>query len=263
MTEIKSLIPQVLPGLDLEKCKESYSHIELTEEERELALYEARKKKDSIIKENAYWEKVRKQSEPVVLLNPALQKYVLGKHKEPFVLDEWNKEIFKELTLYFNNDPTFEKEGRSLKKGIFIFGSVGCGKTSLLKMFSENPKQSYFVADCNFVAKKFSEEGYAGIEKYFQPAKSATNIFGHNSFGYCFDDLGTEREKKHFGNAANVMEEIILGWYNKMQNPERLHISTNLNAEMIEQVYGQRIRSRMREMFNFFEFKIGAPDRRK
>jgi DNA replication protein DnaC len=41
------------------------------------------------------------------------------------------------------------------------------------------------------------------------------------------------------------------------------HITTNLSASEIENVYGNRIRSRLREMINLIGFEKGIDDKRK
>lgn len=263
--EIKSLLPEKNSETNY---KTGYAHITLTEEESDKALYDARKKKDGEIRAAEYWEKVKKGPEIIKLNNEQLQKYVSGKmltqSGKTFLVDKWNKEIFDFLTLYFNNDPMFETAGYSLNKGILIQGGVGCGKTTLLKMFSQNPKASYIFTACDKIASKFSEGGFPEIEKYNAPVKTTTDAFGHSLYGIFFDDLGTDREKKYFGNEANVMEDILLSWYNRFDStPERIHLTTNLSFDEIEQKYGTRCRSRMREMFNVFQFSEEAPDRRK
>lgn len=39
-------------------------------------------------------------------------------------------------------------------------------------------------------------------------------------------------------------------------------MTTNLNAEELERLYGDRVRSRLREMFNLISFPPEAKDRR-
>lgn len=264
------LIPGVKPSVPF---KDQFTEIVLTQDEIDYALFEVRKKKDAINRENAYWEKVRQADKPIILTSYQLCDYIIKKAKERganFVVDDHNKKIVELLCLYFTNDPAFETAGYSLKKGILIQGGVGCGKTTLMRLLMENQKQSYFISRCNDIASAFSLGGYKGkdgndgIDKYFHPMKYTRDVFGFVSRGFCFDDLGTERNKKHYGNEANVMEEIILGWYDKFETrPERIHITTNLTADDITEMYGTRVRSRMREMFNILTFDQKAPDRRK
>jgi hypothetical protein len=41
------------------------------------------------------------------------------------------------------------------------------------------------------------------------------------------------------------------------------HATTNLSASDLEAIYGNRLRSRMREMFNLISFPNDTPDKRK
>jgi DNA replication protein DnaC len=41
------------------------------------------------------------------------------------------------------------------------------------------------------------------------------------------------------------------------------HATTNLSAEELEKLYGNRVRSRMREMFNLIAFGADVADKRK
>lgn len=41
------------------------------------------------------------------------------------------------------------------------------------------------------------------------------------------------------------------------------HATTNLSAPELKDYYGNRVRSRMREMFNLIEFDGGAKDKRR
>ena len=71
------------------------------------------------------------------------------------------------------------------------------------------------------------------------------------------------------------MGEILLSRYdvitsdNQMLKPTHskplalTHITTNLNAQELEEKYGERVRSRMRAMFNLFAFDQNTTDKRK
>ena len=80
---------------------------------------------------------------------------------------------------------------------------------------------------------------------------------------YCFDDLGTEQQIKHFGNDCNVMVEILITRYEEfISNGSITHITTNLSASEIEKAYGNRVRSRLRQMFNLIAFDKETKDKR-
>jgi len=81
---------------------------------------------------------------------------------------------------------------------------------------------------------------------------------------YFFDDLGTENNLKYFGNECNVMTEILLSRYDLFVSRQMLtHLTTNLNSSEIEDIYGTRVRSRLREQFNLIAFDANAKDSNK
>ena len=80
----------------------------------------------------------------------------------------------------------------------------------------------------------------------------------------CLDDLGVEQNIKYFGNECNTIGEVILHRYELYINQQIItHATTNLNAAELEKWYGNRVRSRMREMFNLIGFPQTTPDKRK
>lgn len=265
--------------MNLDEKLESYKHITLTQEQEiqitKTAILKAKEDIDKAQKEKEYWATVHKPKVYPIYSAEVFNGRIIQQIKKTvknFVIDEYNEEIIFDLACYFTNDKRFEeKNGWKLDKGILLFGNVGCGKTTLMRMFRDNQVASYFVISCRKVASEFSDGGKDGgrqaIAKYFGEYQSATAgvKFGHEqSVGICFDDLGTEEIQKHFGNQANVMAETILNRYDlfyKMRN--KTHITTNLTADQIEETYGTRVRSRMREMFNKIVFDSKAPDRRK
>lgn len=261
--------------LNLDKILESYKDVELTEVEIKNLILEAKKKKVEEQKSKEYWARVVAESNPPILKATELFNEILKKAETQipnFILDDFNQQIIFDLACYFTGDEKFnasDKNGnRSLKKGLLLYGNVGCGKTTLMRLFSENQIASYVVVSCRQVASEFSENGYDAINSYcgfYHKDTLKGRKFGHSdSLGICFDDLGTEDMKKHFGNNSNVMAEVILNRYDGISKlANRTHITTNLTGNDIESIYGNRLRSRMREMFNMISFDKSSPDRRK
>jgi len=71
----------------------------------------------------------------------------------------------------------------------------------------------------------------------------------------CLDDLGLESTIKHYGNETNTIAEILLNRYHLFTTRGMItHATTNLNPDELENLYGNRVRSRMREMFNLISF---------
>jgi hypothetical protein len=104
------------------------------------------------------------------------------------------------------------------------------------------------------------QSGYEILEKY------SNGNLSHDirtPKAYCFDDLGTETTSKYFGNDCNVMAEILLQDMIFVEKGIITHLTTNLFPTEIESQYGNRLRSRMREMFNLFGYEENSGDKRK
>src|SRR5690554_3065160 len=211
----------------------------------------------------------------LIYLN-AKGKLLFGKE---FKIYQEDYQIIYHLCLYFIQDevncPKFNIDPN---KGILLSGPVGCGKTTLMKLMRHlvPHRRPYDIIPTRNIVFGFNNLGYSIIEQY-----------GNSNF-FCFDDLGVEPEGKHFGKDCNVMGEILLSRHELFTqchpeqpvlsvqskgsrrashsqptfhcHPERsrrasmTHITTNLNAEEIENRYGNRVRSRLREMVNVIGF---------
>lgn len=264
-------ISQALQSSLQESQPENSEVIELTEDEAAKALAEAKEKKNAKIREVAYWEKVNKAR--VYRLFNAENLFEFA--SKMIVIDEHNEWIVKALCMYFTGDPRFEDlRNFSLQKGIYLFGNPGVGKTFLMQMFSQNQVASYSMVSARTIEAEFSkakttkdsdEGGETEINYYSHIIEVPMNgnPYGHERLGLCIDDIGTETMGKHYGKEKNVITEVILNRYDNRLAHKMTHVTTNLNAEEIEQRYGSRVRDRMREMFNLLEFKSEAPSRRK
>jgi len=63
----------------------------------------------------------------------------------------------------------------------------------------------------------------------------------------------------YFGNQANIIAEILYRRYDL--NNYKTYVTTNLNGEVLKEHYGNRIFSRMKELFN--DIILPGEDRRK
>lgn len=185
-----------------------------------------------------------------------------------FAEDETNDFAIKALCHYFTNSPAFAgmsppDQKWSLEKGILLSGTVGTGKTTLMRLFAMNKKKVFHIMPCRKIASIFADKGHEILHQYDHPkiVPPSRDTFFQEEIGICFDDLGTEGVKKSYGNQVNVMEEVLLNRYDSGATPHTCtHITTNLTADEIEQYYGTRVRSRMREMFNMIT--LNGNDRR-
>jgi len=190
---------------------------------------------------------------------PKILVYLNAKGKllfgEKFKIYKKDKKVLLKLCSYFIRDKeNCRKFGIDVDKGILLSGPVGCGKTSLMKLlhFLVPHQRKYVVMPCRNIVFAFNHLGYKTIEDY-----------GESSF-FCFDDMGVEPLGRHYGRDCNVIGEILLSRYELfLATKIKTHATTNLNAEELEERYGNRVRSRMRELFNLIAFDITAWDKRK
>ncbi len=185
----------------------------------------------------------------------------LGKN---FEIPENEKTIILSMLAWFLEDELLAKEMNiDLKKGIMLSGPIGCGKTTLFQLMRKLPKgrKNFMMASTRQIVSEFMQSGYEILEKYSRG--SLYNDY-RTPKNYCFDDLGSESASKYFGNDCNVMAEILVTRYDIFKEKGIItHLTTNLTAGEIETIYGNRLRSRMREMFNLFGYDEGSGDKRR
>ena len=168
--------------------------------------------------------------------------------------------VYKLIAYFLKDEPTCFQYGINLNKGILLTGPIGCGKTSLMNLmkYLTATEHKFFVKPCRDISFEFIQDGYQIIHKY-----SNGKLYQSEPRTYCFDDLGTENNLKYFGNECNVMAEILLSRYDLFISKKlQTHITTNLSATEIEKHYGNRVRSRLREMVNLIAFEKSTQDKR-
>jgi energy-coupling factor transporter ATP-binding protein EcfA2 len=179
-----------------------------------------------------------------------------------FKIHDQDHELIFKLVIYFlGNSEEATRLNIDLTKGILLTGPIGCGKTSLMNLMRlvPAPDRNHVMKACRDVSFEFIQEGYEVIWRYSRMSFSD----GHPKI-YCFDDLGTEQSLKYFGNECNVLGEILLSRYDYFVSQKMItHITTNLSASELESIYGNRIRSRMRELFNLIAFDKTSADKRQ
>jgi len=162
----------------------------------------------------------------------------LHKFGKRLVVHENNSKLIKVICFFLSNDERFKTElGYDFNKGLLIRGVAGLGKTFLFECVKDNeltPITIYSMIELTEIVKS---EGYLELPQ-------------NNGITY-LDDVGTEEHTvNHYGTKINFFKNYIEKYYLNAQNFNKLIISTNNNFDELENKYGFRVRSRIKDMFN-------------
>lgn len=156
-------------------------------------------------------------------------------------------DLYEKLTEYFTSGNT---------KGLLLVGSVGVGKTKAMDIYREILREhglGFRSISTRHLRREYAQDGGQTIDKYGRNSfgRKAGNLDKTRPVTWCFDDLGLEEQNaKNYGNDSNVMAEILLDRYEHFINHGmKTHATTNLDADNLGKLYGDRMRDRMREMF--------------
>ncbi|MBK8516004.1 MAG: ATPase [Saprospiraceae bacterium] len=185
---------------------------------------------------------------------------------QEFRLYKEDKDVILQLYAYFTGDTDLCRHYEiHLGKGLFLSGKTGVGKTVHMKLVRQfmHYKERYKMKSCQQLALEYMDHGSQILTQYGRNYVDHVDRSTINQ-AYCFDDIGTEDEVKHYGTNANVLGQIIMMRYELFQGRKILtHFTSNLTAPQIEKYYGERVRSRLREMCNWIEYKSTSTDKRK
>lgn len=145
------------------------------------------------------------------------------------------------------------KLGLDYDKGLFLYGSLGLGKTMTLRAL-----QIYM----NRLKAKGFDDNRLGM--YRRSASVLANLFAvdgqpaliqYTTDNLCVDELGREPiPTSSYGTKMNVLQYLFQLRYERRKEYVT-HVTTNLTMDKIVPIYGDYIADRFLEMFNFIEFK--------
>ena len=168
------------------------------------------------------------------------------------IVNEYTKGLITTLCYFLSGDERFEKElGYSFRKGLLIRGISGVGKTHLVRCVEDNKRNPILVLSMIDITEKIKSEGEYVIEP-----REKSIIY--------LDDVGTEEPTvKHYGTSISFFKNFIESTYLRYEGKtfNRLMISTNNSFDEMEEKYGFRVRSRIKEMFNIVD--VDGVDMRK
>lgn len=158
------------------------------------------------------------------------------------IVNSDNKPLITALCFFVARDPRFETElGYSFKKGLIIRGISGLGKTHLVHCLEKNELNPIHVLSMLEISDQIKHEGQYQIH------------LGDKKILY-LDDVGTEEATvNHYGTKINFFKNFIEMIYLRNRPFNEVMFSTNNNAAEIEEKYGFRVRSRIKDMFNVID----------
>ena len=196
----------------------------------------------------------------------------IGKMRSPkFRIDDENRFAYANFIKWLHADPTMqalnpmsgELTYGDLKRGIYIAGNTGSGKSWCLEIMREYARAIGFtikfqseekvspllwsICRADEICREYAERG--DIQKFKTRSILAIQDFGQEP-----------QETLHMGNRMNVLQQVLE--YRGDQDGLTLITSNmKLSGELLRKLYGDKAQSRLHEMCNYFEIK-GA-DRRK
>ena len=184
------------------------------------------------------------------------QKIVANTNSE-FILDKETKENLRRVALWIVNSPN---------KGLLLIGSLGNGKTTMLRTL-----KAFLNGTGNWVGPICEASSIWEAERYtyLENLEDENVVRSKNLIYHCktdkiliIDDLGVENEKcKVFGEERCPLEHVLLHRYS---SDLTTIISTNLpSLDVIEKRYGPRLVDRMYETYDRIVFTAESYRRKR
>lgn len=142
--------------------------------------------------------------------------------------------------------------GESMKPGLFMYGTPGCGKTTLARAISQLINTIYH-SDISFERKGVSFIPASALTEAAKGEKQELLADLKNTELLCIDDVGTEPASlKVWGNEVSPLVDLL---YHRYDRQLFTIITSNLEGdEDIAKRYGVRVADRFVEMFDLIGF---------
>lgn len=143
-------------------------------------------------------------------------------------------------------------EGLDLAKGLWLYGDVGTGKTTLLLAVKQfplelrafDPRLKFGWFNAQELASTYANGGESALSPMIEAP------------GLAIDEIGSEtRPANHYGTTMDVISYLLQRRYDRRHCDGFVtHATSNYRPEQLASIYSPRIADRCKEMFNFIEF---------
>lgn len=160
-------------------------------------------------------------------------------YKKPFVVNQHNKVLIRTICFFLSRDERFRGDlSHDFQKGVLIRGIAGIGKTYVLKCVSCNSRNPVLVQSMLEIAEEVKNEG-----KFDIPMGGKKILY--------LDDVGSEEAPvNYYGTKINWFKNFIETVYLKQTDFSNIIFSTNNSFAELQEKYGFRVVSRLKDMFN-------------
>lgn len=184
-----------------------------------------------------------------------------------YMIDEYNKDVLRFLTYYFNGckeaEDVFPKENYKIYKNLLLIGEPGTGKTMIMQIFSDylratHNENAFVNISATQLMNYYKVNGH--IDKYTFNEAADPKASEGSPFNVCLNDLGlmTERQKSYGTMLSQVTDEFLFARYEiYQQQGKRYHITSNLNVKELKQRFESRLVDRFKS-FNVIELHGGS-----
>lgn len=156
-----------------------------------------------------------------------------------------DEKVFDAISKYL----AYAEHGET-KRGLFLYGGVGTGKTKALGLLIR-PRAIYTAQSLCDIWERSGET--AAKEIVFPPVY---DVCPPGCFDLAIDDLGAEAPVNRYGKKADALADLIAHRYVLFQRipKTKLFITSNLDQKGVTDRYGERIWSRICEMCTPLKF---------
>lgn len=200
-----------------------------------------------------YFDRVmqRKEVEPIPyeVARPIFYDFWRKLVDAPVHLDKYDAWIPREFLKWLIQDPSCELD---LRKGIFMTGTHGCGKTTLMRT------GQLFAVKC--LGESYGFRTIFNIKKEVDSQKSITALDRYLRGDWCFDDIGQQDENVVIYSKYNIVEMLICS---RINTRYKTMATSNLLPAEISGRYGPVVASRFNQLFNPLVFQTNKDLRKK